>query len=1087
MLTKRILQLLLTVCFMTTGVFAQVTTSNLTGTVKAPNGKPLIGATITATHEPTGTVYRTSSRAGGNFDINNLTPGGPYTIQASFVGYEISKKTDVFLNLGEASRQEFEMTDQGNQLTGVTVSTRRPSGSKGGSETNIGRDKIANLPTVGRNINDLVRFTPQVKVTANGGISFAGQNNRYNSFMIDGAVNNDVFGLSEQGTNGGRAGVPPLSLDAIDQIVVQLSPYDASIGNFTGGGINAITRSGTNDFNGSVYAFYRDENFAQKDLKGVKLTEFTNKTFGFRAGGPIVKNKLFYFINAELQDDNRPQPFDTSRYLGNSKTRVGELVNFLRNTYQYDPGDFINNPDFVKRKNINTKLDWNIDSKNKLSLSYRWNDAERTNPARSSTTAINFTNGGEFFPSVTNSATAELNTRFSNNKTNLLRATFTRVVDDRGVVGNPFPNVSIRDGSGTIVFGSEISSTANLLRQNIFNIYDAFRLNTGKHSFTFGTDNDFGSSFNLFINRNFGFYEYDSLGAFLNQAAPRRYRAGYSLVDGKTAGDVNANAAADFSSMRFGLFANDDIKLSDDFTLTLGLRGDYFRFNDTPPVDVFFRDSASKIIAPIYNLEGAETGKMFKPSIQLSPRVGFRYNIRDENVTVRGGIGVFTGRTPLVWPGGLFQQTASTIGAIDTTRAAGLLLNGAPLQFRPDVNNQYTQEDFGLPASLTVPQGELTIVSKDYKVPSVLRTSLAIDKKFADNWTFSVEGIFTKNIQEVDWVNVNLVQPSIQTTGPDKRLIYPSANKLVLRPWSTSPSVRNPYTNIMLLKNTTGKRKGFSYTFTASIDKAFKNGWAFNLNYTYGDAFVNNEGTSSVNSSNWTNMETAKGRNFVELSRSDFSVGNRINTYLSKKFSYAKNTLATTISLVYNGQSGSPFSYTLGPNSMISDGVTNNDLPYIPTSRAELDQMVFLSNTVGGVTYTPAQQRDALWAFIEGDNYLNSRKGQFAERNGDRLPFTNIVDLKLQQDISFAISGKRYSFQLTWDVFNFTNLLNKDWGHQYFLNFDAATLYTFASFSGTTPQYRYTPLASKPGGLSDGINAFNSSRWTSQLGVRFNF
>jgi hypothetical protein len=458
-------------------------------------------------------------------------------------------------------------------------------------------------------------------------------------------------------------------------------------------------------------------------------------------------------------------------------------------------------------------------------------------------------------------------------------------------------------------------------------------------------------------------------------------------------------------------------------------------------------------------------------------------------LTVRGGIGIFTGRTPLVWPGGLFQQTAVTIGAVDTTRSAGINLNGQPLQFRPDVNNQYTQADFGLPSNLTIPQGELTIVADDYKVPSVLRTSLAVDKKVANDWTISLEGIYTKNIQEIDWLNVNLVTPSLQTTGPDKRTIYPSSNKIVLRQWSNIPTVQNPYTNIILLKNTEGKEKGYSYSVTATIDKAFRNGWAVNTNYTYGRSFVNNEGTSSINSSNWTNMESAVGRNYLGRSESDFSIGHRINAYVSKKFSYAKEKFATTISLVYIGQSGSPFSYTLGSNSIINDGVFNNDLPYIPASRAELDQMVFLTNTVNNVALTDVQQKDALWQFIEGNEYLSEHKGNFAERNGDRLPFTNIVDLKLQQDFNLKIAGRPYSFQLTWDVFNFTNLLNKDWGKQYFLNFDAFALYTFDSFAPgtTTPRYRYSPITGKVGTLSDGITPFNSSRWSSQIGVRFNF
>ena len=358
-----------------------------------------------------------------------------------------------------------------------------------------------------------------------------------------------------------------------------------------------------------------------------------------------------------------------------------------------------------------------------------------------------------------------------------------------------------------------------------------------------------------------------------------------------------------FNRIRLGFFFNDDIKFSRNFTLTLGIRGDYLKFTDDPAVDAFFRDTASKVVAANYDLRGAESGKTYDAKWQISPRLGFKYLIPEEGVTVRGGVGIFTGRTPLVWPGGAFQQTAVTIGALDVNIANGIFTNGQPLDFRPDVNNQYTLTDFGLPANLAVPQGDLTLVAKDYKQPAVVRSSLAVDKRLANDWTFTIEAVFTKSIHEADWKNVNLVIPTIETTGPDKRIIYPTANKLIYRTWSTNAAIQNPYTSIILLQNTQEK-KGYSYSFTTSIDKAFRNGWAFNANYTFGEAFVNNEGTSSINFSNWSNMEPPgrTGRNDLTRQISDFSVKHRINAYASKKFSYTKEKLlATTISLVYNG------------------------------------------------------------------------------------------------------------------------------------------------------------------------------------------
>jgi outer membrane receptor for ferrienterochelin and colicin len=391
MYCKKILPLIVAIMAIPFLTKAQVTTSSITGTVKNKSGSTLPGATITATHLPTGTIYTAVTRTEGRFDISNMNPGGPYSIAASFVGYETNKKEDIFLLLGETQKVEFEITDKTTELSTVIVAGRRVGSNRNGTETSIGKDRIAVLPTIGRNLNDFVRFTPQTKITSNGGISIGGQNNRYNSFMIDGAVNNDVFGLSDQGTNGGRAGVPPISIDAIDQIAVQISPYDAAFGNFTGGGINAITKSGTNNFHGSAYYIFRNQDMSGKtpavvDSLRKKLTDFKNQTYGFTLGGPIMKNKAFFFINVEQQKDNRPQPFagPTTPAAFNVADTVAKLVNFLKTTYNYDPGDWINNPDLIDRTNINTRFDFNINSANKLTLSYRYTKAERYNPGRSS-------------------------------------------------------------------------------------------------------------------------------------------------------------------------------------------------------------------------------------------------------------------------------------------------------------------------------------------------------------------------------------------------------------------------------------------------------------------------------------------------------------------------------------------------------------------------------------------------------------------------------------------------------------------------------------------------------------------------------
>lgn len=1089
---------------------AQVTTSTLTGSIKDESGQPLSGATITATNQSTGVVYQGATNKSGGYNIFNVAPGGPYKIDVSFTGYETQSRSDVQLVLGENAAQDFTVTPRNTQLAEVVVIGAR-STNRLGSETTIARDKIANLPTVGRNLSDLLRFTPQAKITADGGIAIAGQNNRFNTFMIDGAVNNDVFGLSASGTNGGQAGAPPISIDAIDQITVQTSPFDVSLGNFTGGGINAITRSGTNKYSASAYYVYRNQDMAGKSpvqafdanrnkLPRTKLADFENKTFGFRVGGPIIKNKLFFFINAEKQDDSRPQPFNKTDYHGNylANDSLTTLTNFLKTAYGYDAGDYINNADNIKGTRVATRFDYNLSSKHQLIASYRYTKLERTNPSRSASN-INFVNGGQFFPSATNSGTVELNSRFSNSINNKLRVSYTKVTDDRGTVGAPFPAVTIRDIGGALInFGSEISSTANLLKQDILNLYDAYKITVGKNVFTAGFDMDFDKTYNLFINRNYGSYEYANLGAFINNTAPIRYRRGYALA-GTKSGDESEGVAAAFNTHRLGFFIGDDIKLTPNFTLTLGVRTDKTAFDNKPVTDPFFRDTAAAIIGQFYNLKGAQTGQIYKPSWQWSPRIGFRATVPDENITVRGGVGLYAGRIPLVWPGGVYQNTGVSAGAIDISNLVSgvnqpiALANGQPVQFRPDVNAQYTGADFGFSGLRTFPQGELNIIATNFKMPQVLRTSLGFDKRIAGGWTFSLEGIFTKNIEEVDWQNLLFDPTKIkQTTGPDKRNVYdPTVSldlrKIALRPYLPA-SQRNPYTSIILISNN-DDRKGYAYNFTAAVDKAFRQGWAFNASYTYGNSFVKNEATSSVNSSNWNNMEAANGRNYIGLTTSDFDLGNRIYAYVSKRFSYANKKLATTITLDYTCQSGSPFSYTM-TNNILGDGINTTDLMYVPTAQ-ELQQMVFLPNTVGNgaaaVTYSPAQERAYFDEHISKDTYLSSRRGQFAERNGARLPFVHLFNMKAQQDFNVKLGANTYAIQVIYDVFNLGNLINHDWGKQYFASFDEAQILQFAGFQNgtTTPQYRFTPIASgRPYSVSDGVTPFNSSRWSSQLTFR---
>jgi hypothetical protein len=1086
---KRILYVIVLLLTISLSVVSQETNSSIGGTVKSAANEALLGATITATHIPTGTVYRTVSRAGGTFNINNMQPGGPYTIVFSFVGLNSETRNDVTLSLGDKGNYNIVLSDNATSLSEVVVASRRAATTgRGGAETSIGRDKISGIPTVTRSLNDYLKYTPQAKITGDGGISIAGQNNRFNAFYIDGAINNDVFGIAASGTNGGQANINPISIDAIDQFQVVISPFDASIGGFTGGGINATTRSGTNEVSGSVWGYTRNEKLAGKTPGNIdkdsrtRLAPFKNNLYGFRVGGPIIKNKLFFFVLGEIQKEVRPQPFDISTYRGNGNlTTINTLVNYLKTTYNYDPGSFLDNPEKVNADRINAKLDWNINNNNKLSVSYRYNSGERYNTSASSTTGINFFNNGYLFPTTTHTATAELKSSLKKGASNRFLVTFTDVLDDRNPIGDPFPRVIITDGSGRYTFGTENFSGANLLAQKNITFYDAFKFNAGKNLITIGTDNLYSSARNVFIRDNFGTYTYGNLDAFLNNQTPTRYQRSFGLLDNK---DENSTAsAAEFKYINLAFYINDEIRVNDRFTFNVGIRADKTEFLTTPRTDPFFNDTAIGKISQYYDLMGARSGQMAKVPWSISPRVGFVYRMPEENLTLRGGIGIFTGRMPLVWPGGVYNNNGISVGGIDPN-ATQLGSVPAPF-FRADPYNQYTSTDFNI--SLANSRGQVDLMSKKFKLPQVLRTSLAVDKKLGDGWTFTVEGIYTKNLKEIYYQNVNIIPPTLVSKGPGSRNVYSFGGTPSPIPMRSTGV--NPYTGVYLLYNTPGK-KGYSYNVSATIDKAFKNGWALNANWVYGNSVVNNETTSSQNNSQWNTMEQVNGRNFITRSRSDFDLGHRFSAYASKKIVYAKKTMATTISLVYNGQQGQPFSYIYN-GSMVGDNgrATFGDLLYIPTA-TEVTSMVFDNNTVNGVTYTQADQRTLFENYIQSNDYLNENRGKFAERNGDRLPFTNIIDLQIQQDFNIKMGKKTYTVQLSYNVSNFTNMLNRKWGQTYFLNFDQYSLLQFIGYTAAndlTPKYRFSPQNGTPWGISTSSVPGLSARYVSQLGARINF
>ncbi len=1060
-----------------------VTTASMSGRITGGDGEGLPGATVVAVHTPSGTQFATGTREDGRFNFPNLRVGGPYEVTVTFIGFQEQKRGGINLSLGQNFTLDLSLQESNVQLGEVTVTAERDdimNADRTGAATNISNEQINALPTVGRNLTDFTRLTPQAVVTPNGGISLAGANNRFNSIFIDGAVNNDVFGLSETGTNGGQANsISPISIDAIEEFQVVLAPFDVRLGGFAGGGINAVTRSGSNTFSGSLYGFYRNQDLAGKTptdnpaIERTKLSEFNAYTTGFRLGGPILKNKLFFFVNLEIQREKTPQPFDINTYQSASKLDdINNLVNFVRNTYQYDPGSFLNNPQETKANRGIVRLDWNINQQHKLTLRHSYTKGEAYKRTRSSTSTINFGNNSEFFPSTTNSSALELKSSFGSSLSNDLILGFTRVVDDRDAIGADFPRVTINDGTGRIIFGTEPFSTGNQLKTTTFTLTDNVSLYKGRHTIL-GTHNEFYSVYNLFIGNNYGAYTFANLNSFLTGGNSTDFEYSYSLLDDKT-GD-GSKAAADFDAMQLGFYAQDEFNITDRLKLTGGIRADIPFFLNKPIADENFNNVVvPQIEAAGYDLEGARVGKMPTAKVMLSPRLGFNYDVKgDRSTQLRGGVGIFTSRVPFVWPGASYNNNGLLIGAVPSALNPKIPLN-------PDPYNQ--PEATALGSTTSVPSGDINVFAPDFKFPQIARATLAIDQRLPWNLIGTLEGIYTKTLNNVTYYNFNVPQPTATLAGQDNRPRY-----------DRSKPISSTYRHILLGTNT---NKGYSYNLTAQLQKSFEKGFTANVSYTFGRSKVINEGTSSQNSSQWRFNENVRGKNDLDLTYSDFDLGSRIVAAISYRKEYLKH-FATTLSLFYTGQSGNRFSY-IYQGSLSNDdpqgGFTDSDLLYVPRNYATyseaLDQgeirFTPINNSSGAVVVTPEQQWLDLNTFIANDEYLNSRRGQYAERNGSRLPFTNVIDLRLLQDFFLETNGTKHTLQLSLDVFNFTNLLNKDWGRQYFLTNDNYRLIQYVNLGNDNrPNFQFN----KPSGNIYNIDdsGFNSSRWQAQVGVRYSF
>jgi len=1085
---KKIYLIAIALLFSASAFSQGVTTSAIGGKVTDNTGEALLGASIVAVHVPSGTVYGAATDFDGFYRISGMRSGGPYKVTISYVGFNDFIREGLYLNLGSTNQINSQMVESATALDEVVV-TAVSNGvfgaNKTGTETNISQRQVATTPAASRSIADFVRLTPQAQLSEGDdgfSISLAGQNNRYNAIYIDGAVNNDVFGLAGSGTNGGQTGVNPLSVDAIETFQINIAPFDVRQSGFSGGSINAVTRSGSNNFEGSAYYFTRNESLVGKTPTALindgdereKVSDFSANTYGVRIGGPLIEDKLFFFVNYERNETETPQPFTFSNYTGrSSQADLDGLSSFLQSTYGFNPGIFNDNTRTLESNTLVAKLDWNINENNNLSLRHSYVGADNLEARSSGNRNIGFINGSEAFVSNTNSTALELNSRFGNKFSNNLIVGFTSVRDDRDPSGDPFPTVDIQDGDGTISFGSEPFSTANLLNTDYLTITNNFEIYAGRHTVTLGATAEFATVKNLFFAFNYGDYTFEDqfddegnllssgLNQFLTGQISDVYQHGYSLVGGNAVGD-ESSGSADFKTFQAGFYVQDDFQMTDNFKVSFGARIDIPSWEDGTVNSDFNTTTIPLLEAAGKDLQGAQVGQGVGTAM-FAPRLGFNWDVNGERSTqIRGGIGVFTSRLPLVWPGGTYNNNGVTGGfAFDAT----FFGPGAGQAFEPDINNQFKNV---APGSGGL-GGNIDLIAEDFKLPQVMKYNIAIDQKLPF-WGLiaSADFLYTDVMTDIYYQNLNLGDPIGFYEGADNRPFY-----------NRGDEIDDTYGRIILASNTGG---GNATNATFTLRKPFESGFAGSVSYTYGESNKIFDGTSSQNSSQWRGIQTVNGKNSnLPVTRSDFALGNRIVADASYQFRWNDN-VKTTVSLLYQGFQGSPYSFTYREGrDIFNDDSRDNALIYVPRNASEIQ--------FSGDAAEQAAQWTRLDNFINSVDHLNENRGGYADRNGTRGPWSHIVDLKFLQDFSFDMGNKKHTIQLTADIFNFTNLLNKDWGRLKFVSGNVSPLTTVST--GDTPVFSINEGVMDDLGNPDFTQfddqGIQSSRWQAQLGVRYIF
>lgn len=1091
--------------------FAQVTTSSISGLVADTNGEGLIGATVVATHVPSGTRYGTSTNASGRYVLPAVRVGGPFNISVSYTGFEQQSKKGIYTNLGVASNINFVMQETSTTIEEVSIVAQRNdifSSNRTGAAQTFDNRQVTSIPIIGsRSINSITKYNPQ-----GNGTSFGAQDSRLNNVTIDGSVFNNGFGLGSESQAGGRTGSTAISLDAIEEIQVNIAPFDVRQSGFVGSGINAVTRSGNNETSGSAYYNWRNNsstfNGESADGRPVQIGNFDEYIMGGRIGGAIVKNKLFYFVSGEIQ--RRVEPATTFVPNGSDlpgtvtrvqKTDLEELRRFLKQKYGYETGEYEGYNNETTSDKFLVRLDWNVNDKNKLTLRYTHHNSLAdvlisnsqslgAGNRRSSIDAMSYQNSGYFIGDNTRSIVSEWNSTINDKMHNTLIVGYDYQNEDRQYKGALFPTIDIlQDGKTYISAGFDPFTPDNLLDYGTFHVTDNLTIYKNRHTFTVGANYEFYKSNNSFFPGSHGVYVYNSLQDFYTAAnfdgdtSPinaNRFQYRYSALDG------GADPLQVLKAHKIDVYGQDEYQVSNDFRLLFGLRTSAIFFDNTALTNNVLLDSTFIGLDEQRNYK-INTGEMPETKILFEPRLGFNWDVNGKRSTqIRGGTGIFTGRPPYVWVSNQIGNNGVLTGFIDRS-------NTTAYKFTPDVAQTFTPTNPTLPSSF-----DIAYTDPSYKFPQIWKSNFAIDQKIPFGFVVTGEFLYNRNVNAVQYFDANLEPATRAFTGPDNRPRFPGSGLSS----SARDAANRVVNNVSRAAVLTTTDEGYYFGATIKLEYPAQRGFYGMFAYTYSQA-KDLMSAGSIASGSFTGVKTVNGNNKLDLQFADQDLPNRMVGLLGYRIEYGKKGIgATQISIGYVGETrgfnpgvGFPtsrYSYVIG-GDMNGDGTSNNDLLYIPENASDLTFATLeIKNSTGQVikSFTPEQQRDAFDAFIKQDEYLSANRGTYAARNGAVFPMLNRFDFSFVQEFGIKVAGKRNVLQFRIDILNAANIINDSWGVAQVLVTDRPLSFRDVDANGL-PRYTMATqtINGQPELLRDtyvtGQSPFDV--WNAQFGIRYIF